>query len=225
MSSRENLKIAVDIALFLLLVFCMGFHLWGMLAHEIAGTAMLALLIVHNLLNRHWYKSILRGRYSAVRLWLSVLVLMVLAAGLALAYSSEIISKYVFAFLPDWGSQAQAHRLHLWAAYWGMMLMSLHLGLHWSKFMRLGDFSGVVLHGKWLGIAAKIAAFGIAAYGAYAFVARSCLDYLLFRSVFFMFDRTETAGGFYVDYLCIMGAGIFVSHYLAKALRKIGGSI
>lgn len=225
MSSREKLKISVDIALLLLLVFCMGFHLWGMLAHEIAGTAMLALLIVHNILNRQWYKAIFRGRYGAMRLWLSVLVLLLLAAGLALAYSSEIISKYVFAFLPDWGSQALAHRLHLWAAYWGMLLMSLHLGLHWGKFVHLGDFSGAVLHGKWLGIAAKIAALGIAVYGVYAFIARSCLDYLLFRSAFFMFDRTETAGGFYVDYLCMMGAGIFISHYLARALRKIGGSI
>lgn len=220
MNSREKTKIAVDIALFLLLVFCMGFHLWGLLAHEIAGAAMLVLLIVHNILNRRWYTTLFKGRYNAMRFCLSILVVMLLAAALVLAYSSEIISKYVFAFLPYLGNPAQAHRLHLWAAYWSLLLMSLHIGMHWSKFIRLGDFSGMVLHGKWLGILEKMAACGIAMYGAYAFMARSCLDYLLFRSVFFMFDRTDTALGFYVDYICIMGAGIFIAHYLAKVLGR-----
>lgn len=181
---------------------------------------MLVLLIVHNILNRRWYTTLFKGRYNAMRLFLSILVVMVLAAVLVLAYSSEIISQYVFTFLPYWGSPAQAHCLHLWAAYWGLLLMSLHIGLHWNKFIRLGDFSSMVLHGKWLGILAKIAGCGIAVYGAYAFMARSCLDYLLFRSAFFMFDRTDTALGFYVDYFCIVGAGIFISHYLAKALRR-----
>ena len=46
---KENIKNLVDMALFLLFVFCMGMHLWSTLAHEIAGTAMLILLVVHNI--------------------------------------------------------------------------------------------------------------------------------------------------------------------------------
>lgn len=95
---KENIKNLVDMALFLLFVFCMGMHLWSTLAHEIAGTAMLILLVVHNILNRKWYSSLSKGRYNAMRILLSLLVVLVLAVFLLMTYSSEVISRYVFFF-------------------------------------------------------------------------------------------------------------------------------
>ena len=219
---KEHIKNLVDMALFLLFVFCMGMHLWSTLAHEIAGTAMLILLVVHNVLNRKWYSSLSRGRYNAMRILLSLLVVLVLAVFLLMAYSSEVISRYVFVFLPDFGSPAQAHRLHLWGAYWGMMLISLHIGVHWQKFIRLGDLSSVLTVSRWLGVAAKLAGIGIAIYGCYIFIDRECLDYLLMRSQFAMFNNNESTLSFYTDYVAMMGAGIFVAHYLTKLLKKAG---
>ena len=222
MSRRENIKIGIDILLCLLFVFCMGIHLWSTLAHEIAGTAMLVLLLVHNILNRQWYSSLGSGRYNAMRFLLSSLVMLVLIFFAVMAYSSEVISRYIFAGLPDWGSPAQAHRLHLWGAYWGMVLLSLHIGVHWQKFIRWGDLSGVLRLGSWSGLAARLAGAVIAIYGGYVFVDRQCLDYLLLQSQFAMFSNAESAVRFYVDYIAMLGTGIFAAHYLAKLVRKIG---
>ena len=219
---KEHIKNLVDMALFLLFVFCMGIHLWSTLAHEIAGAAMLILLVVHNILNRKWYSSLGRGRYNAMRILLSLLVVLVLAVFLLMAYSSEVISRYVFVFLPDFGSPAQAHRLHLWGAYWGMMLISLHIGVHWQKFIRLGDLSSMLTAGSWMGVAAKLAGIGIAIYGCYIFMDRQCLDYLLIKNQFAMFKNNESALSFYTDYVAMMGAGIFVAHYLTKLLKMAG---
>ncbi len=219
---KENIKNLVDMALFLLFVFCMGMHLWSTLAHEIAGTAMLILLVVHNILNRKWYSSLSKGRYNAMRILLSVLVVLVLAVFLLMTYSSEVISHYVFVFLPNFGSPAQAHRLHLWGAYWGMVLISLHIGVHWQKFIRLGDLSSVLGVGRWMGIVAKLAGIGIAIYGVYTFVDSQCLDYLLLRNQFAMFNNNESALKFYLDYIAMLGTGIFIAHYCSKVLRKLG---
>ena len=219
---KEHIKNLVDMALFLLFVFCMGIHLWSTLAHEIAGAAMLILLVVHNIFNRTWYSSLGRGRYTAMRILLSLLVVLVLAVFLLMAYSSEVISRYVFVFLPDFGSPAQAHRLHLWGAYWGMMLISLHIWVHWQKFIRLGDLSSMLTAGSWMGVAAKLAGIGIAIYGCYIFMDRQCLDYLLMRNQFAMFNNNESALSFYTDYVAMMGAGIFVAHYLTKLLKMAG---
>lgn len=219
---KENIKNLVDMALFLLFVFCMGMHLWSTLAHEIAGTAMLILLFVHNILNRKWYSSLSKGRYNAMRILLSLLVVLVLAVFLLMTYSSEVISRYVFVFLLDFGSPAQAHRLHLWGAYWGMVLISLHIGVHWQKFIRLGDLSSVLRLGSWAGIGAKVVGIAIAVYGGYVFMDRQCLDYLLLRNQFAMFSNNDGVVKFYLDYIAMMGTGIFITHYFLRFLKKSG---
>lgn len=45
------------------------------------------------------------------------------------------LSRYVFIFLPGLGSAATARRLHMLASYWGLLLMSFHLGLNWGMVL------------------------------------------------------------------------------------------
>ena len=76
--------------------------------------------------------------------------------------------------------------------------------------------------GRWMGVVAKLAGIGIAIYGCYIFMDRQCLDYLLMRNQFAMFNNNESALSFYTDYVAMMGAGIFVAHYLTKLLKMAG---
>ena len=65
-------KIIVDMLMTLLLLFLMGYQLWGEVAHEWAGAGMLVLFLAHHILNRGWYKSLFKGRYtpmSCCSLW------------------------------------------------------------------------------------------------------------------------------------------------------------
>jgi hypothetical protein len=46
--------------------------------------------------------------------------------------SGIVLSRHAFSFISISGFTAFARALRQLAAYWGFMLMSLHLGLHWS---------------------------------------------------------------------------------------------
>ena len=223
MSGTEKTKILVDIALCVLLVFCMGFQFWGTLVHEVAGTLMLLCFMLHNILNRRWYMSLFKGRYSWLRLVFTISVALVFADMLVMAYTSMVISHYVFSFLPKFGSMAQAHRLHLWGSYLGMVLMSLHLGMHWTKFVPIANvFRLINLPRTLLVILPKLVACAIASYGVYVFVRNDCWEYLLLKRHFAEVDNAMSAGVFYVDYFAMLGAGVFLAHYAIKFFKTIG---
>lgn len=47
-------------------------------------------------------------------------------------YSGVILSEHALLFLPIKGGRTFAREVHMMSSYWGFVLMSLHLGLHWS---------------------------------------------------------------------------------------------
>lgn len=80
MKSKQAAKICVDTAMTLGLLFLMGYHLWGDTAHEWVGAGMFALFIFHHVLNWNWWAGICKGRYTALRVMLTVIDLLTLAA-------------------------------------------------------------------------------------------------------------------------------------------------
>ncbi len=122
----------------LALLVLMGYHLWGDVLHEWwVGAGMLLLFLAHHILNGHWYKALGKGKYSAMRIVTLCVDTLVLVAMLAQMYSGIVMSRYVFDFLPSGGGMALARRLHILGAYWGYILLSLHLGLHWNMILGL----------------------------------------------------------------------------------------
>lgn len=217
---KNTLRNILSTLLILLLVFCLGQHLWSTRAHEEAGTLMFIFFILHNVLNFQWYKNLFKGKYTPMRWLMTITVLLVFVDMVVLVYSSLVISRYVFTFLPDLGSMATARRLHLLSAYWAVILMSLHFGLHWAKFMNLLPLPSRVQNGK-KAIYPVVKAVGaaIALYGAYVFVDRNCLDYLLLDSPFVFVDGMEGAWEFYLDYFALMGTCVFLAYYGLKLVQ------
>ena len=52
MNRSAIVKIVVDALMTLLLLFLMGYQLWGESAHEWVGAGMLVLFLAHHILNR-----------------------------------------------------------------------------------------------------------------------------------------------------------------------------
>ena len=50
----------------------MAYSLIGELFHEIIGSLIFILFIIHHILNRKWYGSILKGKYSAKRIFQTI---------------------------------------------------------------------------------------------------------------------------------------------------------
>lgn len=130
-------KITIDIAMTAALLLLMTFELIGAAAHEWLGIGIFALFIIHHILNGKWSGSVFKGKYPPIRVFRTVLVVLVMISMLGSMISGIILSRYALAFIPINGGQAFARTLHMLSAYWGYVLMSIHLGLHWSIIMNL----------------------------------------------------------------------------------------
>lgn len=221
MKPKAAVKLVLDLLMTLSLLFVMGYQFWGEVLHEWIGTGMFLLFIVHHILNGYWHKNLLKGKYSAQRILILCIDGLVLIAMFAQMYSGIVMSRYVFDFLPGVGGMSLARRLHILGAYWGFLLMSLHLGLHWN--MILGIFRKAIKvksSSKISSLIAFLAGLMIACYGIRAFIGRDFCTYLFLKSEFVFLDYGESKVLFYLDYLALMGLCIFIAYYSTKIIRK-----
>lgn len=219
MKPKQKCKVALDVCMTLLLFVLMAYPITGQLAHEWVGAAMFLCFIAHHILNSRWAGSLLKGKYNSFRIFQTAIDLLLLADMLALMISGIQMSRYVFSFLPGFGSIAAARRLHMLASYWGFVLMSIHLGLHWGMVTGMlrkaseGKASPVKSAAAW-GIAGLI---GV--YGAYAFWRNQIWMYLFLRTEFVFFDYSQSPVRFFVEHLAMMGLFVFLTYGAAKLLR------
>lgn len=223
MKPKAAIKIMIDVLMTLMLLFLMGYPLWQEEAHEWAGALMMILFIAHHLLNRHWYLNLFKGSFTPMRIFQIGVNMLLLIAMLFQMYSGITMSRYVFAFLPIQGGMALARRLHILGAYWGLILMSIHLGLHWNMVLGMVKRKiGQTNPSKFVRTSLFILSILIAAYGAFVFIDRDFLTYMFLRSEFVFLDYGEPLWLFYLDYVSLMGLWIFLSHYLLKWLKRKG---
>ena len=221
MKPKQIIKICVDVAMTLGLLFQMGYHLWGDTAHEWVGAGLFLLFILHHILNWRWWTGLFKGKYTVVRVLQTVINLLTLAAMVGLMVSGVILSNEVFEYLHIRGHMSFARRLHMATSYWGFFLMTAHLGLHWG--MLLGMVRKVrktKLTGRPDSHFPTLIAVLIAAYGLAATVKRDLTTYLFLQAEFVFLDFGESKILFYLDYLAIMGTFIFLAHYGAKSLKQ-----
>ena len=204
------------------LMFLMGYQFWQDEAHEWAGAGMFLLFLLHHVLNGNWYRGIFKGKYTPARVLQVVIDLLVLLAMLGLMVSGVILSNHVFDFLNIRGGMGFARLLHMAASYWGFVLMALHLGLHWGMFLGMGRKALNLRPSRVRQVLLPVLGGCVAAYGLFAFVWRDLLTYMLVRTHFVFFDFSEPIPLFYLDYLAMMGAFIFISYNASKLLRKRG---
>lgn len=219
MNRKQLSRMLVDLAMTVVLLLLMGYSRIGEEAHEWLGVGMTVLFILHHILNRKWISALLRGRYGAYRVAQTILVCSALITMLSSAVSGIMLSKHVFRFLGIEAGMSFARELHMLCGYWNLVLLSLHLGLHW--IMIVGMISKkcktkpAIL--QWV---ARLLAATIAAYGIYALIARQVTDYLFGTVGFTFFNPDEPVVLFLLDYLAIMGLFVCIGHYGAKLLRR-----
>lgn len=216
--NRSTLKRSIDVLMTLLLLFLMGYQFWGDAAHEWAGAAMFLLFLLHQYLNAAWYRNIFRGRYTPFRILQLAVNILTFASMLMLMYSGIRLSRHVFTFIPAEGSLSLARSMHILGSHWGFLLMSIHLGLHWNMVI-----SGMKLKDRTSRFPYLLPVLGacIAAYGIFVFIRRDFPTYLLLGSEFVFLDYEESRLLFYLDYISLMGLCIFISHYGARAIRRL----
>lgn len=203
-----------------LLIFGLTYWWHGNLVHELAGTAMFALLIGHNLINRWWYGSVLRTPPNRRR-WILVIVnLALLVPMVILLVTSLLISQSLFVSLPRFGG-VTARELHLLAAYWVVALFSIHLGIHWTIVMGfITKAIGLRNKSAWRTWALRILSAGASAYGIYALGAMSYPAKLVDPYVLDMWDFQQNGILFLTNYAAITVLFASASHYLIMLITR-----
>ena len=202
---KLKIKMGIDLLMTALLLCLMAYQVTGQKLHEWFGTGMLVLFLLHNILTMQMLINI------------SVLISM-----LCLGVSGVVLSRHVFAGLPIHGPMATARTLHLAASYWGFVLMSIHLGVHWSMvlgmFRRLWSRKKTPATFVWL---MRFIAIFIAGYGAYCFHKQNIVSYMFLKQEFVFFDFEQSAVFVFAEYTAMMGLWVFISFYAVKGIRKI----
>lgn len=214
---NKNLKIRLftDSGMTLALLLLMSYQLVGEKAHEWIGMAMFLLVIGHHVLNRRWTGNITKGKYTAHRILQTVIVALLALTMIGSMVSGILLSNYIFRFVRIEGVANMARNIHILCAYWGFLLMAVHLGLHWNMMLRILE-RALPMKGI-----AKILGLLIAVYGGYAFYKREIVNYLFLRSHFVFFGPEESLGVFLLDYIAMMGMIVFITYYGCRLAERI----
>lgn len=217
MNKKTVVKRSLDLVMTFLLLFLMGYQFWGDVAHEWAGTAMFLCFILHHVLNRNWYRTIGKGKYRGFRILQLVINVLLFLAMLGLMVSGILLSRHVFAFVNIKGTISFARVLHMISAYWGFLLMALHIGMHWMMMWR--QIRKKITNDK-LRSVCKVCGVVFALYGVWVFWKRKLVEYLFLRTQFVFFDFSEAKWKFYMDYLSMVAAGILLIWLIQTAIKR-----
>lgn len=220
MNLKMKIKISIDFLMTILLLLLMVFQITGQEFHEWFGAGMLVLFLAHNILNFKWYSNLRGGKHRLTRVLQMAINFVALLSMLCLAYSGIVMSHYVFGFVSISGQMALARQVHMAASYWGFVLMSVHLGFHWS--MVVGIAGKIVRDRKipksipWI---PRIIAVVVAGYGAVCFYKADIVSYMFLKNQFAFFDFEQTAVSVFIEYTAMMGLWVFIGYYSMKGMK------
>lgn len=92
----KKVKIIIDILMTIVFILLMCNQLTGVFAHEILGASVIVLFIIHQILNRNFYKSLFKGKYNKLRIGFLVINILLLIMMIIMIISSLMVSQYLF---------------------------------------------------------------------------------------------------------------------------------
>lgn len=181
---------------------------------------MFALLFLHNIFNRRWYGGLPKTRRQPRPLATVLLNLTLLATMVTLLTSSVLISQTLFASVAIGGSTARD--IHILAAYWAMIIIAIHLGMHWSIIMGIAArLAGVRDPNLIRTVSLRAMAFAAAVYGAYVFNQLDIGSRLLLIPTMQFWDFNEDTAGFFVQHGAIIALFACLGHYGSVLLQGL----
>ena len=216
MKKTRIIKIIVDLAMYILFLLLMEEHLIPDGMHEWLGISLFALFIVHNALNYKWYAVLFKGRYTALRIVQTAVNFLLMIAMIGCIASSMLISGTVFAWMNTGGADF-GRRLHMISTAWAFVLMSIHLGMHFSSFVGMArkiempNTAKVII--KWI---LRAVVLGISIFGVVVFVQRAFYEELFLLTAFKFFNYEKTAFVYLLETAAMSILFVSLTYYLKK---------
>jgi len=213
-------RLILDFASLALVLLCLAYWWLGNLWHELFGTALFALVIVHNVFNRRWYSNVARNLADGSRLLNAVTIACLATTMAVMLVSSVLISRDLFPFMSLDGGFA-VREIHMFAAYWLLMILALHLGTRWTVVMNVfrGAF-GIERPNILRSATLRLFTFAAAAWGIHNTIEMGFGSKLMLTYTLDMWDFNESALGFFLNYGSIVCLYAAVTHYVLSMMRR-----
>ncbi len=203
-----------------LMLLAMAYYLTGNTIHEFIGVTVFVQFIVHNLLNRKWYKAILKGKYNFRRILQLGINLLFLATMSVMMISAVFISSDLFSFIII-NNDMTLRQIHVQTAYWGFIIMAVHIGLSWEIIISSARrMTGITGKSRIRTILLRVLAVLIVFYGVNSSFEREVGSKLLIYNPFGWYTNDQSYIGFLIDHLSIMGIYICGTHYALKIIQR-----
>lgn len=216
-------RLSLDLVMTALILLEFAYRLTGSTVHELIGVSLLTLLVIHGAWNWRWLAALCKGRYAARRVASTTINALLLTAALLMVASGVLNSELLFS-LTQVDLDLLPRELHTAAAYGVLILIGVHLGMHWKMIMaetgKLAGGSAVFLPPRLRWASLQVAAIAIAAYGVVASFERSVFLRLTAYYSFGNWEFDESIVGFFAQYVAIVGLYAVLTHYGLRIFRQ-----
>lgn len=200
----KKLTITVDIMMYIIFIILMGHHITENLIHEILGTTIFVLFIIHHILNYKYYKTIFKGKYTPKRRALLIIDLLLLISMICMIISAINISSDVFSFL-NIETKIWGRKIHMITTSWSFILMSIHVGLHLNPLINK-------MNKKLNKYIYYLLSVLIIIYGIYSFIKLNLISDMFLLNAFKYYDFNESPIIFYLNVISVsIGVGLIVN--------------
>ena len=210
----NKLKRIIDMLMSMVLIPLMAYQVTGEAAHEWLGITMVLLVVAHQVLNRKWYASILKGNYQAFRIFSTIINVLLLISFTLTAISGMSMSNHAVPFLYNLINVNIARIMHLAFSYWSFIFMGLHIGLHVEAMTSVIPINVK----KVLSIVLTI----IAGYGFFLFLKSGIINYITFKTHFAFLDYEKPAMLALLENIAMIIFFAFVGHNLSNVIKEVG---
>ncbi|WP_424474927.1 DUF4405 domain-containing protein [Oceanobacillus kimchii] len=213
------IRLAIDLTMTILMLVAMAYRITGNTIHEVVGIFLFLLFVVHNILNRRWYKAIAKGKYSVRRILSITVNLLFLMSIVTIMISSLPISRDLLPFFSI-NNEMVWREIHVLTSYWAFILMAVHIGMSWTTIIKaVGRMSGMTQTSRLRTFTLRFIAVMIVVYGVQTSFDREMFYKLTIYNPF-GWGAGDSNFRFLIDHLAIMGIYISGTHYVLKFVNQ-----
>ena len=216
-------KYFLDAALLIIFLLAMSFHFFPRILHEIFGILMLAAVIWHFVLSRRRFFTSLKGKLSAAKIISAFINFSMLATFAIIFVSGVCMSNYIFRDFVSLELRRNftLHQLHVSLPYILMILIGLHIGLHWREIWnRFLNFMKWQKNSFRYKVGCGISIFATVCLGIYGAFLNRVGDRILMKHIFATPATELSFAEFAILFLATMGIYSIAMYFIDKKFFK-----
>lgn len=132
----KKIKIILDIIMFVSMILLMKTNITGLQLHEILGICLFIIFIIHKIINFKWVKSVGKNilnknmkNKSKMMFFLDLILFIFVTLNIT---TGILVSKFILVSITV-NNIETVTILHKFFAWWSLILISIHIGLHWEN--------------------------------------------------------------------------------------------